>query len=155
MCYNITVLIHIVQTDGDADGKIKKANLRKAKYLYERRNGVLYEINLQSGIPIYDQLMKMILSRILSGLLKPGDKLPSVRILAKEVGINPNTVSKTYKELEHENIIYSIPGKGSFVSDIGIEKMEHYLLNEFDEQIRIALKIGFSKETLKSRIDEL
>ena len=115
----------------------------------------MYEINLQSGIPIYDQLMKMILSRILSGILKPNDQLPIVRILAKEIGINPNTVSKTYKELEREKIIYSVPGKGSFVSEIDIKKMEQYLLSEFDNQIKIALNIGFSKEALKQRIDDL
>jgi GntR family transcriptional regulator len=115
----------------------------------------MYEINMQSKIPIYDQILKMLVSQILSGIIKPDEQLPSVRQLAKDIGVNPNTVSKTYKELEREEIIYSVPGKGSFVSKTNKKKLEKYLLDDFDKSVKQALKIGFDKDDLKSRIDEL
>lgn len=115
----------------------------------------MYEINIQRSIPIYDQLLKMILSQIISGILKANDQLPSVRDMAKQISINPNTVSKAYKELEREKIIYSVPGKGSYVSDIDRSKVESCLLNEFENQVQLALNMGFTKDDLKKKIDGL
>jgi len=75
-------------------------------------------LDVQSRIPIYEQLKNKIGELILLGVLKPGDQLPSVRVLARDLGVNPNTVSKAYQDLERDGIIYSISGKGSFISDI-------------------------------------
>ncbi|NJP38656.1 GntR family transcriptional regulator [Alkalicoccus luteus] len=66
--------------------------------------------------PIYQQLMDHISQRICRGDLTPGEKLPSVRLLAAEAGVNPNTVSRTYMELERENIVESKRGQGTFVT---------------------------------------
>ncbi|MFC4736574.1 GntR family transcriptional regulator [Bacillus daqingensis] len=66
--------------------------------------------------PIYQQLMDHISQRICRGDLAPGEKLPSVRLLAAEAGVNPNTVSRTYMELERENIVESKRGQGTFVT---------------------------------------
>lgn len=77
----------------------------------------LFYVDVRSRKPIYEQLVENISSLILSGVLKPNDNIPSVRQLAGELGINPNTIHKAYAELERRGMIYSSPGRGSFVSD--------------------------------------
>ncbi|SHJ72735.1 GntR family transcriptional regulator [Desulfofundulus thermosubterraneus] len=68
------------------------------------------------GVPIYVQLMEQIRRAVASGVLAPGEQLPSVRELALQLSINPNTVSRAYQELEHEGIIYTLRGRGTFVA---------------------------------------
>lgn len=71
--------------------------------------------------PIYEQLQVKITQMALTGTLEPNEQLPSVRSLAKDLMINPNTVQKAYQFLEQDGVIYSVPGKGSFISpDISV-----------------------------------
>ena len=77
----------------------------------------MIQLDLQSRVPIYEQLKSKICELAMVGALKPNDQLPSVRSFARDLGINPNTVQKTYQDLEREGIIYSVAGKGSFLSD--------------------------------------
>ena len=77
----------------------------------------LISINYRDPRPIYEQVKDGFRQLILSGVLKPDEKLPSVRELAGELAINPNTIQRAYRELEQEGCVCSIPGKGSFVSD--------------------------------------
>lgn len=74
-------------------------------------------IDSRSSTPIYEQIIIGIKELILKGIVKPGDKLPSIRELSTILTINPNTVSKAYGELENDNIVETIKGKGTFVSD--------------------------------------
>ena len=67
--------------------------------------------------PIYEQLVECIRQNVLHGVMTPGEQLPSVRALAVELAINPNTIQKAYTELERLGIITSIPGRGSFIAD--------------------------------------
>ncbi|MBQ1638530.1 MAG: GntR family transcriptional regulator, partial [Ruminococcus sp.] len=67
----------------------------------------MFQINTASGVPIYEQLIHNVTRLTDSGVLKPHDRLPSVRSLAVELGINPNTVAKAYRELETRGFIYS------------------------------------------------
>lgn len=76
----------------------------------------MIKIDLQSRTPIYEQLQEQILRLSLLGVLDQNELLPSVRALAREIGVNPNTVAKAYQELERQGIIYTVPGRGSFVS---------------------------------------
>ena len=76
------------------------------------------EINYQSGVPLYQQLKRSFHRLAALGLIKPHEQLPPVRQLAAELGINPNTVQKAYREMEQDKLIYAIPGKGNFLSDI-------------------------------------
>lgn len=76
----------------------------------------MFELDLRSRRPIYEQLMDKIKEAILYGVLKQDEQLPSVRTLSIQLTVNPNTVQKAYRELEREGFIYSLPGKGSFVS---------------------------------------
>ena len=77
----------------------------------------MFIIDIQSKVPIFEQLKKQILEFISIGILLPNDKLPSVRSLATNIGVNPNTVSKAYQELENQGYIYSVKGKGCFIAD--------------------------------------
>jgi len=72
--------------------------------------------NLSSGVPVYRQLMEQVTEALETGALRPGDSLPGIRPLAEELVINPNTVAKAYRELEHEGIIELRHGAGAFVS---------------------------------------
>jgi GntR family transcriptional regulator len=77
---------------------------------------ILLKPNPSSGVPIYLQLMQQVRHAIETGALKPGEQLPSIRPLAEELVINPNTVAKAYRELEHEGVIELRQGAGAFVS---------------------------------------
>jgi len=77
---------------------------------------MLFRPNPASGVPIYLQLMEQVKHSVETGALRPGDQLPGIRPLAEELVINPNTVAKAYRELEHEGIIELRQGAGAFVS---------------------------------------
>jgi GntR family transcriptional regulator len=78
---------------------------------------LLLKPNPSSGVPIYLQLMEQVKHAIETGALRPGEQLPGIRPLAEELVINPNTVAKAYRELEHEGVIELRQGAGAFVSD--------------------------------------
>ena len=83
---------------------------------------MLLRTNPSSGVPIYLQLMEQVKHNIETGALRPGEQLPGIRPLAEELVINPNTVAKAYRELEHEGIIELRHGAGAFVSANGRAK---------------------------------
>ncbi len=76
----------------------------------------MLNIRLEGKLPIYEQLYNGIARLVSNGELSPDEKLPAVREVAKQFGINPNTVQKAYAQLEQSGMIYSIPAKGSYVS---------------------------------------
>src|ERR671912_2137850 len=78
---------------------------------------MLFRPNPASGVPIYLQLMEQVKHGIETGALRAGEQLPGIRPLAEELVINPNTVAKAYRELEHEGVIELRQGAGAFVSD--------------------------------------
>src|SRR5690242_2938135 len=77
---------------------------------------MLFRPNPSSGVPIYLQLMEQVKHAIETGALRPGEQLPGIRPLAEELVINPNTVAKAYRELEHEGVIELRQGAGAFVA---------------------------------------
>ena len=79
----------------------------------------MIQISYRDPRPIYEQIKDGFRTLILSGALSPDEKMPSVRELATELAINPNTIQRAYRELEQEGYICSVPGKGSFVADAG------------------------------------
>lgn len=78
----------------------------------------MFILDLKSRVPIYEQLKAKTLELIMAGVLQQDSQLPSVRSLARDLGVNPNTIQKAYQDMEKEGIIYSVAGKGSFVNDI-------------------------------------
>ena len=93
----------------------------------------MFQIDFKSGVPIYTQIKNQVVRLAFEGELSPGEQLPSVRGVARELGINPNTVAKAYQELEAEGIIYSVGGKGSFLSEdcSGLAAAREPILDEF------------------------
>ncbi len=73
-------------------------------------------LNYRDSQPIYGQIKDGLRRMIISGALEPGEKLPSVRAMAVDLAINPNTIQRAYAELEAEGFIYSVPGKGSYTA---------------------------------------
>ncbi|MBE6611077.1 MAG: GntR family transcriptional regulator [Ruminococcaceae bacterium] len=88
--------------------------------------------------PIYEQLTDNIRGLVLRGVMKPHEQLPSVRALAVELAINPNTIQKAYTELERRGITYSIPGRGSFISD-NLNALSHAEQEKAGDALRSAL----------------
>ena len=75
-----------------------------------------FHLDYRDPLPIYEQLKQECKRLILSGVIAPGDKLPSVRELAGSLSINPNTIQRAYRELEADGYLISVPGKGSFAA---------------------------------------
>ena len=119
----------------------------------KERVNYMYNIDLQSRTPIYEQLYKKVVELVLKGELKPNDKLPSVRELAKELGVNPNTVSKAFQLLERDKVIYSLAGRGSFVSNVSTDSVKETALEDFDRAVAEALNVGITKKELTDRIN--
>ena len=78
---------------------------------------MLLHVNPASGVPLYLQIQNQVKQAVGAGALKPGDALPSVRKLAADLRINPNTVARAYTELEREAVIRTVPGGGTFVAE--------------------------------------
>ena len=115
----------------------------------------MFSIDLTSRTPIYEQIYNKIIELIISGTLVENSQLPSVRSLAKDAGVNPNTVAKAYQELERNGIIYSLQGRGSFIAKPDNNIFQSSVLEAFDNSVNEAFKRGVSPEQLKSRIDRL
>ncbi len=114
------------------------------------------EVNLQSGVPIYRQLKNAYHRMAALGIIQPHEQLPSVRQLATELGINPNTVQKAYRELEQEGLIYAVPGRGNFLGsvreDLAVEREE--ILRNFRPAVHVAWTAGITREALHILLDE-
>ncbi len=78
---------------------------------------MLIQLNFKSGLPVYLQIVEQVKAAIASGILRPGESLPSIRPLAEDLRINRNTVAKAYAELENQGVIETAAGKGSFIKD--------------------------------------
>ena len=110
----------------------------------------MIQIDWQSRTPIYDQLIRGVVRLKALGALQPGEKLPSVRSLAAQLGVNPNTVQKAYQMLETQGVIYSVSGKGSFISDR--EGASAELLQAAEERVRRVLTAAAQTGVQKGRV---
>jgi GntR family transcriptional regulator len=118
---------------------------------YERGDGFMFDLDLRSRKPIYEQLMDSIKDSILYGVLAPDEQLPSVRLLSSQLIINPNTVQKAYRELEREGFIYSLPGKGSFVTPISkrVDPDKASMLRaELERLLAEAVRLGLTEKDI-------
>ena len=106
--------------------------------------------------PIYAQITDEVRQQIAAGVLVQGDKLPSVRELAVELSINPNTIQRAYMTLEQEGLIYPVKGKGNFVADTSSiqKKSRKDYCREFQKLVRKGRKLGISEKTLTDLVQK-
>ncbi|MCZ6695110.1 MAG: GntR family transcriptional regulator [Acidobacteria bacterium] len=111
---------------------------------------VLIVVDPNSGVPVYRQLMDQIRFYIASGLLKPGDELPSTRVLSSELGVNPMTISKAYNILERDEIIERRPGRPLVVRALDggqvRERRLEQLRGSLGSAARVARQLGISRD---------
>lgn len=109
-------------------------------------------ISNASGKPIYEQILEQIKAMVLTGELKEGDALPSMRLLAKELRISVITTKRAYEELEREGFLVSYPGKGSFIAAQNPELLKEHKRKEIEEHLvraaETARLCGVSEEEL-------
>lgn len=114
----------------------------------------MVQLNYRDTRPIYSQIVDGVREQIIAGVLRQGDRLPSVRELACQLTINPNTIQRAYRELEMEGWIASVPGKGSFVcgEPSGPQGEQLAALVEFDKLVKKLVTLGISREHLEERV---
>lgn len=118
----------------------------------------MIQIDPRSRTPIYEQLMDGITKLVVSGAMEADGVVPSVRSLAAELSINPNTVQKAFTELERRGILYSAPGKGRFVSgDLAAlrDKQAEKQLEMLAAEIKKAVSMGVSRERIIALAEEI
>ena len=117
----------------------------------------MISLNYRDSRPIYEQIRDELRKLIVSGALAADEKLPSVRALAAQLAINPNTIQRAYTQLESEGFVYSISGKGSFVAprkEVDDGRKEE-LLEKFTAAARELLFLGISPEELTAALGKL
>lgn len=116
----------------------------------------MLHLDYRDARPIYAQIMDGIRQQITAQVLLPGEKLPSVRELAVELSINPNTIQRAYRQLEMEGWIATVPGKGCFICGcpLGNPREEVRLLNTFEETVRKLYTLGYTRQELAQRLEQ-
>ncbi|WP_295583127.1 GntR family transcriptional regulator [uncultured Oscillibacter sp.] len=94
--------------------------------------------------PIYDQIASQIKAQIIAGVLRPGEALPSIRILAKDLKISVITTKRAYDELEAQGFLYTVAGKGCFVAEKNLELIREQRLRELEEHLSAAAELAAS-----------
>ena len=115
----------------------------------------MFRIDLKSRKAIYEQVVDNFKEMIISGILKPDEKVPSVRELAKELTINPNTIQKAYRELESRGYFYSVSGLGNFVAAPSDKQDNSARINELKDTLKTALNELMYLECPKEEIIEI
>ena len=113
----------------------------------------MLSLNYRDSRPIYEQVRDGLRRLIITGAIPAGDKLPSVRALAGQLAINPNTIQRAYEALEQEGYAYSVPGKGSFAAlprDV-TDKRREELLAKLDEIVRELVYLGMAPADIGAR----
>lgn len=114
-------------------------------------------IDKQSRVPVYEQIKNQIITLIRLGVYSPNDKLPSIRSITSEAGVNVNTVKKVFAELEISGVIYTVPGTGSFVSEAALDNslVTQKIKGEIKDLFQRAVAIGVTKEEIADILNEV
>jgi GntR family transcriptional regulator len=117
---------------------------------------IAFHLDPNSGVSYYVQLMQQVRQAVLFGILKSGDQLPTVREVVAQVALNPNTVLRAYRDLEHEGLVVSRPGLGTFVAakvpPALAQSSYRSLRTELERWIRKAHQAGLDDDTLASLV---
>ncbi len=119
----------------------------------------MFQLDLKSRKSIYEQITDNIKELILAGVIKPEEKLPSVRDLSKSLTVNPNTIQKAYRELERQRYAYSVSGVGTFAAKSDNKVVDKELLNEAQKKIAHDIKelfyLGLTEDEVKKIVNDL
>lgn len=118
----------------------------------------MFRVDKQSRIPLYEQLISSIEESVLLNLLVGDEKIPSVRALSVQLGINPNTIQKAYTDLERRNITYSVPGSGRFVTKNAKQLLQADNTEDIQKlkEVLSSLKLfGVTKEDILTILNEV
>lgn len=112
----------------------------------------MLHLNYRDGRPIYEQVKEGLRQMVISGAIRPGDKLPSVRSMASQLAINPNTIQRAYEALEQEGYVYSVPGKGSFAADRSEveDKRREELMEQLSKVVEELRYLGVTQEDISA-----
>lgn len=120
---------------------------------------VAFHLDSNSGVSYYVQLMQQVRQALLFGVLKPGDQLPTVKEVVAQVAVNPNTVLRAYRDLEHEGLVVSRPGVGTFVARAvapAVAASSYRALRaELQAWIRKAQKAGLDQDTIAALVSHV
>ena len=114
----------------------------------------MLNLDYRDARPIYEQVKDGLRRLMVTGVIREGEKLPSVRTMASALAINPNTIQRAYEALESEGYLYSVPGKGSFAAPhTGVDESRRAsLFQVFDQAASELLFLGVSGEVLRQRV---
>lgn len=116
------------------------------------------EINPRSSTPIYQQVVDGVKELVARGILVPGERMPTVRELAVELSLNPNTIAKAYQKLEQEGIIETMRSRGTFVAGrtevLNMEAARQQLVDLVEKMLVEAYHLGLNREDIKQLIEE-
>lgn len=119
----------------------------------------MFQLDLRGNKSIYEQIIDKFKEFIMRGIMKQGEKMPSVRELSKTLGVNPNTIQKAYRELERQGYIYTASGIGTFVADKNTIRPDEDELKKARENIAEAfsqlLLLGLSRDEARAVVYEI
>lgn len=116
----------------------------------------MFLVNPKSKQPLYEQLVEQLRRQLILGGMEAGAAMPSVRQLATELGINPNTIQKAYRRMEEEGMIISVPGRGSFVSDDLADMLKRQRAEQLEQtrqMISLCREMGLPKNTIDEVVE--
>ncbi len=119
----------------------------------------MFQLDLKSRKSIYEQVVDNVKELIVTGVLPAESKLPSVRELSKTLTVNPNTVQKAYRELEHQGYIYTVTGLGCFVAVRDQKQTDMKRVKQIMEELTLVVKelmyLGITADEIRKKIDEI
>ncbi len=120
---------------------------------------MLWQINARSEVPVYEQIMRQVRQAVLVGRLTPGEQLPSIRLLARELGVAVITVKRAYDDLATEGVLDNRPGSGCFVSAVDTEAIRRAQLDAMADKLRAirreAAAAGIDKSQLMALLEQI
>ncbi len=147
-------MVHLIQLRG-------KGYIARRGHSVNLREGekILFQVDLKSRRSIYEQVVDNMKELIVTGLLPAESKLPSVRELSRTLTVNPNTVQKAYRELEHQGYIYTVTGLGCFVKEREEIQLDEKRLSQINDDFKLAVRelmfMGVTSDEVKRKVDEI
>jgi len=162
--YNITVLYHVVQLYFLINIIIPKGGIKI--YMADTTNptnsinttSATITVDLRSRTPIYEQIINNVKELALAGIFKADEQIPSIRQLTQQTGINPNTIQKAYAELERQGVIYTLAGRGAFISSDTkklTETKRQEILKDVEKAVGDAKKYFISKDAIENIVNKI